>query len=73
VSVSLGSTDKTRIHGVGPRGISTAKKARSQNESEKLMDLSGKLMVTMFWDMQGILLIEYMKKGSTITGEVYKD
>jgi hypothetical protein len=24
------------------------------------------------WDMEGILLIEYMKKGSKIMGEVYK-
>jgi hypothetical protein len=35
------------------------KRARMQN-------LSGKMM-------EGILLIEYMKKGSTITGEVYKE
>jgi hypothetical protein len=31
---------------------------------------SGKLMVTVFRDMEGILLIEYIKKGSTITGDV---
>jgi hypothetical protein len=24
-------------------------------------------MAAVFWDMEGILLIEYMKKGSTIT------
>jgi hypothetical protein len=47
---------------VGPQGISTAKKARTQNSS-------GKLMATMFWDMQEILL---MKKGSTIR-EVYRE
>jgi histone-lysine N-methyltransferase SETMAR len=39
------------------------KKARMQNSS-------GKLMVTVFWDMKGILLIGYLRKGSTITGEV---
>jgi hypothetical protein len=32
---------------------------------------SAKLMATMFWDIQGILMIEYMKKGST--GEAYKE
>jgi hypothetical protein len=28
-------------------------------------------MATVFWDMEGILLIECVKKGSTITGQVY--
>jgi hypothetical protein len=31
---------------------------------------SGKLMVTVLMDMEGILLIEYIKKGLTITGDV---
>jgi hypothetical protein len=56
VGVSLGSTDKIRIH-------PPSKNARTRNSS-------GKLMAVVFWDMEGILLIEYMKKGSTITGEV---
>lgn len=34
---------------------------------------SGKLITTVFWDMEGILLIVYMKKCSTITREVYKE
>jgi hypothetical protein len=51
--VSLGSTDKIRIY-------PPSKNARTQNSS-------GKLMAAVFWDMEGILLIEYMKKGSTIT------
>ncbi|GBL94849.1 Histone-lysine N-methyltransferase SETMAR [Araneus ventricosus] len=34
--------------------------------------LSGrKLMVTVFWDAQGILLIEFMTRGTTINSEVY--
>ncbi|GFX41140.1 mariner Mos1 transposase [Trichonephila clavipes] len=28
-------------------------------------------MVTVFWDVQGILLIEFMKRGTTINSEVY--
>ncbi|GFQ77981.1 histone-lysine N-methyltransferase SETMAR [Trichonephila clavata] len=30
-----------------------------------------KLMVTVFWDAQGILLIEFMTRGATISSEVY--
>jgi hypothetical protein len=38
----------------GPQGICTAKNARTQNSS-------GKLMGTVFWDMKGILPIEYIQ------------
>jgi histone-lysine N-methyltransferase SETMAR len=44
------------------KGSPSPKKARMQNSS-------GKLMATVFWDMEGNLLIEYMKKGFTIIGE----
>ncbi|GBM62059.1 Mariner Mos1 transposase [Araneus ventricosus] len=30
-----------------------------------------KLMVTVFWDAQGILLIEFMTRGTTINSQVY--
>jgi hypothetical protein len=36
--------------------------ARTQNPS-------GKLLTTVFWDLEGILPIEYMEKGFTITEE----
>jgi hypothetical protein len=49
VGVSLGSTDKIRIQAVDPQGFATAKKARTQTR---------KLMATVLWDMEGILLIE---------------
>lgn len=32
---------------------------------------AGKLMATVFWDCEGILLIDYMAHKTTITGEVY--
>jgi hypothetical protein len=47
---------------MSPQGISTAKNARTHNSS-------GKPMVTVFRDLEGILVIEYMKRSSTITGE----
>jgi hypothetical protein len=46
---------------MGPQEISTAKKGK---DAEFIRKNDG---------MEGILLIEYMKKGSTITGEVYKE
>jgi len=30
-----------------------------------------KLMATVFWDRKGVLLIEFMEPGTTITSETY--
>jgi len=32
---------------------------------------AGKAMATVFWDSQGIILIDYLQKGKIITGEYY--
>jgi hypothetical protein len=49
-----------RVH----KGSPSSKKAKTQNSR-------GKLMATVFLDMEGILLTEYMKK--CFTKEVYKE
>lgn len=33
--------------------------------------LAGKTMATVFWDYQGIVMIDYLKKGKTITEACY--
>jgi len=30
---------------------------------------AGKVMATVFWDNQGVILTNYLPKGSTVTGE----
>jgi hypothetical protein len=47
-----------------PRGESAPKKA-------KTVPSAGKVMVTVFWDSQGIILINCLEKGRTITGASY--
>jgi hypothetical protein len=32
---------------------------------------AGKLMATVFWDRKGVLMVEFMQQGTTITSEVY--
>jgi hypothetical protein len=32
---------------------------------------AGKVMASVFWDTEGILFIDYLEKGKTITGEYY--
>jgi [histone H3]-lysine36 N-dimethyltransferase SETMAR len=37
----------------------------------KAIPSAGKVMVTVFWDTEGILLLDYLQKGQTITGTYY--
>jgi histone-lysine N-methyltransferase SETMAR len=34
---------------------------------------AGKVMVSVFWDADGILFTDYLEKGKTITGEYYSN
>ncbi|XP_048253216.1 histone-lysine N-methyltransferase SETMAR-like [Haliotis rufescens] len=39
----------------------------------KTQPSAGKVMATIFWDTKGVLLIDYLPRGQTITGEYYSD
>jgi len=65
--------DETWIHHYTPEfkqqskqwtetGCSAPKKTRS-------VPSAGKVMTSVFWDAEGILYIDYLEKGKTITGE----
>jgi hypothetical protein len=65
--------DETWIHHYTPEskqqskqwteaGCSAPKKISSDQSA-------GKLMASVFWDAEGILFIDYLEKGKTITGE----
>ena len=45
-------------------GTGTKKKA-------KTVFSAGKVMVTVFWDNHGVILIDYLQKGKPITGAYY--
>jgi len=47
-------------------GCSAPKKTRS-------VPSAGKVMLSVFWDAEGILFIDYLEKGKTITGEYYSN
>lgn len=47
-------------------GSSAPKKA-------KTVPSAGKVMASVFWDAKGFLLIDYLEKGKTITGEYYSN
>jgi len=69
--------DETWIHHYTPKtkqqskqwteaGCSVPKKTRS-------VPSAGKVMAWVFWDAEGILFIDYLEKGKTITGEYYSN
>ncbi|XP_045453244.1 histone-lysine N-methyltransferase SETMAR-like [Melitaea cinxia] len=52
----------------------TWKRASSPTPKKfKVSSSAEKVMVSVFWDAQGIIMVEYLEKGATITGSYYAD
>lgn len=69
--------DETWVHHVTPE---TKEQSRQWKHSgspcpkkAKVVLSAGKVMASVFWDSQGLLLIDYLPKGQTINGEYYVD
>lgn len=43
----------------------------SRNKREKTQTSAGKVMASISWDAKGIIFIDYLEKGKTITGKYY--
>lgn len=67
--------DKTWVHHYEPESkhesVQWHKKGAPPSKKFKVQQSAGKLMATIFWDIEGILLIDYKEKGVSITGEYY--
>lgn len=67
--------DETWVHMYDPESKMESKEWRTSDEGApkkfKVQPSAGKVMATIFWDCKGILLIDYLEKGNTITGEYY--
>ena len=46
-------------------------KGETGSEKAKTVFSAGKVMATLFWDSRGVILIDYLQKGKTITGAYY--
>ncbi|CAH2086440.1 unnamed protein product [Euphydryas editha] len=52
----------------------TWKRASSPTPKKfKVSNSSGKVTALVFWDAEGITMVEYLEKGATITGSHYAD
>ena len=67
--------DETWVHYYEPESkqdsMQWCKKGAPPPKKFKVSQSAGKIMATLFWDTEGILLIDYKDKGVTITGEYY--
>ena len=69
------TVDETWIHYYTPETKKQSKQWMAAGESApkkaKTVKSAGKVMATVFWDSQGIILVDYLEKGKTITGGYY--
>lgn len=69
--------DETWIHHFDPetkQQSMTWKRASSPTPKKfKVTSSAGKVMASVFWDAEGIIMVEYLEKGATITGSYYAD
>lgn len=69
------TVDETWIHHYTPETKEQSKQWIAKGEpapkKAKTVSSAGKVMATVFWDSHGIILIDYLQKGKTITGEYY--
>jgi histone-lysine N-methyltransferase SETMAR len=67
--------DETWIHHYTPETKQQSKQWTAPGEptpkKAKTVPSAGKVMASVFWDAKGILLIDYLEKGKTITGDYY--
>lgn len=69
------TVDETWIHHYQPESKEQSKQWVSVGESAtkkaKSVPSAGKVMATVFWDARGIIFIDFLEKGKTITGQYY--
>ena len=69
--------DKTWVHHFEPESKRALMECRhptsSRSEKLKSQQSAGKVMVTVFWDSVGVILVDFMSKAATINLDVYID
>jgi histone-lysine N-methyltransferase SETMAR len=64
--------DETWIHHYTAESKQQSKSGQKPKKTRSVPS-AGKVMTSVFWDAEGILFIDYLEKGKTITGEYYSD
>lgn len=69
--------DETWVHHFDPESKEQSKEWKEKGSPAprkfKKVRRCGKVMASIFWDVKGILMIDYLEKGKTINGKYYAD
>lgn len=69
------TVDETWVHYFTPENAEASRRWTFPGEqpttSVRRSPSAGKIMATIFWDAKGIILIDYLQRGTTINGEYY--
>lgn len=69
------TVDETWIHYYTPESKENAKEwlhtGSNAPKRPRTQQSAGKVMATVFWDKHGVILVDYLQKGKTITGVYY--
>lgn len=69
------TVDETWIHHHTPETKQSSKQWTAKHErapvKAKVTHSAGKVMATIFWDSKGIILMDFLQKGQTVTGQYY--
>lgn len=69
------TVDETWVHHFTPETKEASKQWLGKGDNPpvkaKVVPSAGKVMATVFWDCSGIIHIDYLEKGRTITGQYY--
>ena len=69
------TVDETWVHHVIPETKEQSKQSTERGESApkkaKKVPSAGKVMALVFWDVCGIIFIDYLQKGKTINGKYH--
>ena len=68
--------DETWIHHYTPESKQQSKQwteAGCSAPKKRSVQSAGKVMASVFWDAEGILFIDYLENGKTITAECYSN
>ena len=68
----LVTVDETWVHYYEPENKAQSRQSVEPGSSRlKTQPSAGKVMATVFWDAQGVIMLDFLAKKSTITGAYY--
>ena len=71
------TTDETWVHHYDPetkiRSMQWKHKGSPTPKKFKVHPSAGKVLLSVFWDAQGVIMVDYLHRGATISGLYYTD